>query len=166
MATKATHTKRLLKLADILAKFRPKKGIKFEMAVWGRHDVSHTPSPEEGFCGTAACALGHAAMDPAFRRAGLELKWTVLDHWYDFDAQRSVEDRPILDAEVCFGDEKGEYAGAAFFGLSVEEADDVFIETDATKAQVVKKLRAYAKQREELGNVEYGDTDDDGYYDN
>jgi hypothetical protein len=152
MATKATHTKRLLKLADILAKFRPKKGIKFDMAVWGRHDVSHVPSPQDGFCGTAACALGHGAMDPAFRRAGLKLWWTKLDRWYDCEKHCVVES-PTLDADVRFGGSHGEYAGAKFFGLSTEEAEDVFIETDVTKAQVTRKLRKYARRREELGGV-------------
>jgi hypothetical protein len=134
-----THTQRLLKLADILAKFRPTKGKRFDMSKWGEHDASHAPTPQDGFCGTAACALGHAAMDPGFRRAGLEMRWQLHGRVLSY-----------YGASIHFKTLEGEFAGAKFFGLSPDEACDVFLGARRSKNQVVAVLRQYAKKREEL----------------
>ncbi len=62
------NKRRLLKLADLLeADAKNKKGIKFDMYGWGR--VSDPDAPLS--CGTAACAMGLAALSGAFERAGL-----------------------------------------------------------------------------------------------
>src|SRR6266850_1647368 len=99
------HTKRLRKLARILEKHKnarsKSKGTKFNMEVWGLHDASHKPTLKEGFCGTTACALGHAAMDKEFAKAGLALQWEPSSFFDGF-----------LEAEVVFNDNIGEWAGA------------------------------------------------------
>ena len=145
--TRDMHTKRLLKLADILAKFRPTKGKTFNMGEWGRHDMSHHPEKEANFCGTAACALGHAAMDKNFRRAGLEMEWEA--SFYNNDGDYCGEPQ-AYQATIMFKGEENESAGAKFFGLSYDEACDIFLGTDATKKEVIAKLKKYAKRRKEL----------------
>jgi hypothetical protein len=147
--TQRLHTRRLLKLADILTKFRPVKGKKFDMTTWGRHALDHNPEKEANFCGTAACALGHAAMDKGFRRAGLKMVWDTTN--YDDNGFYYGEGMPqAYQANIYFNDAEGQNAGAAFFGLSYNEAYDVFLDFDCTKKEVIAKLKGYAKRREEL----------------
>lgn len=147
--TQQLHTQRILKLADILTKFKPVKGKKFDMSTWGSHAMDHHPEKEANFCGTAACALGHAALDKGFRRAGLRMTWKTTS--YGADGFYHGEDNPqSYEATIHFEDEEDENAGAKFFGLSYLEAYDVFLGTGATKKEVIAKLKGYAKRREEL----------------
>lgn len=142
------HTRRLLKLARILEEHKEprsrKKGTHFDMNQWFRHDGDHEPSVTEGFCGTVACALGHAAMDKGFQRQGLKLEISFVGG--------DPENKSYYTGDIIFNDSVNEGAGAAFFGLSDREADDVFLGAHRHKAAVVEVLRQYAKEREELGN--------------
>jgi hypothetical protein len=128
----ATRKRRLTKLADRLAKVQEER---FDMALWAAHNGEHSPE-EDNFCGTAACALGHAAMIPAFKRAGLGLDWFLRD-----------EGNPDKgwSAFVRFDGFDSEDAGAAFFGLSAEEANKLFLDTNATRKEVIKNIRKLAK---------------------
>lgn len=56
-------------------------------------------------CGFAACALGSAALYPPFKEAGLRLRLMAPQ----------------------YGDACGSNAGAKFFGISYQEARDVFL---------------------------------------
>ena len=82
-------------------------------------DVQKYPvKVEEGFCGTSACVLGHAALDPVFREQGL---YVELATFVGHNGSIRVDDTAIKydvfeDAE----------AGAAFFGLSETEAEVMF----------------------------------------
>src|SRR5438445_301971 len=70
VVTPATHTRRLLRLAEILRQHKDGDGVhgtEFNMRTFAEHDKSHKPTLKTNFCGTTACALGHAAMDPTFR---------------------------------------------------------------------------------------------------
>lgn len=58
------NKRRLLKLADILDKV-PRKHFDLGCFTNSLPENIHT-------CGTTACALGYAAVDPGFRRAGLK----------------------------------------------------------------------------------------------
>lgn len=163
-ACKRMHTRRLLKLADILAKHRERKngkGTIWNMGTWGTHkDVSHEPE-EVNFCGTIACALGHAAMDPGFRRAGLTLVWEehlVWKGWDEVNKQPLPSGTSEYIATVMFDDHDNEYAGAYFFGLSHDEAYNLFVGDLETKAEVIKELRRLAKHRKELDGEGYGNS--------
>lgn len=156
MATKKTHTARLLKLANILAKFRETrskdetKGIRFDMQTWLTHKGEHAPEPKDGFCGTAACALGHAALDPGFRRCGLKIEWEK-NVYAKFDDNGNIAGTTNdWEGTVHYRGLAGHCAGAEFFGLSHGEADDLFLGTHRTKREVVTRLRELAKDREEL----------------
>lgn len=72
------NKERLLKLADRLEKIPE---VKFDLRDWIDDDINpdlvekHTNEfgdvALEGFCGTVACVLGHAAFVPEFRELGL-----------------------------------------------------------------------------------------------
>lgn len=147
MATvaKRTHTWRLLKLANILAKFRPTRGRVFDMHQWGSHPVSnHKPGVKDNWCGTSACALGHAAMDSGFRRAGLGMRWKqayVCAPWQAVITLRGESPNRPYDCYLI---------GAEFFGLTESEAYDVFMGTHRTKTQVIQCLKSLAAVRDEL----------------
>lgn len=139
-AKQALHTKRLLRLADILTKV-PKD--KFDMETWGIHKGKHKPQ-EHNYCGTSACALGWAAMDKKFQADGLKMRWSIIDLSDEFN------DREHWRAEVTYRRCDGDLAGAKFFGLSYTEAATLFLDTEQTRAQVITRLRKYAKTRHEL----------------
>lgn len=69
------NKKRLLKLADLLeADAKKKKGVKFNLSLWGKVDVidpDQVPKTVKVDCGTTACAIGLACISGAFKRAGL-----------------------------------------------------------------------------------------------
>lgn len=64
----AVGRRRLLKLAELLeADAKNKKGIKFDLCLWGDAIDRKTPIS----CNTTACAMGLAVASGAFTRAGL-----------------------------------------------------------------------------------------------
>jgi hypothetical protein len=141
-----THTRRLRKLADILENLR--RGRRFSMGTWGVHGPEHHPD-ENCCCGTTACALGHAAMDPGFRRCGLRLEWGLSLGWERYYDGAGYAANVVL--KIKGRDElRGFDAGAEFFGLTQEEASFVFRAVNDTKRTVIRKLRALAADRMEL----------------
>jgi hypothetical protein len=100
---------------------------KFNQAVWAEHKLDGHAPPSENFCGTSACVLGHAAMIPAFRRAGLKLRWD----------KNTTEN--VWSAMVCYGRSKDGDAGKRFFGLSCSESHDLFI--DSWRSPRRRKIR-------------------------
>ena len=125
---------RLTTLADYLEKLPPNR--KFNMRTWGTHphNAGHTPQ-EKNYCGTSACALGHAAMIPKFERLGLTMNW-----------YQPFSDGSGFDwvAEVTYKDESDSYAGQLFFGLTGREAYNLFLATRSTRNKTIKKLRRLA----------------------
>jgi len=66
-----TGKNRLLKLAALLeADAKNKKGVKFDLGIWGRSDDPEL-TPVSVSCGTTACAVGLAVVSGAFKRSGL-----------------------------------------------------------------------------------------------
>ena len=145
---KAFHKKRLLKLVELLEKL-PRK--RFDYDHWVGSDWKGKPDLS---CGTTACAFGWATTIPSFRKAGLHLQ-----SGYDY-------------TDVIFKGRRGFWAASEFFGLSEEEAENLFspegsayymIETpfetpssylkdapgsDATPKQVAKHIRRFLKWKE------------------
>jgi len=99
-------------------------------------------------CGTTACALGWAATIPAFRKAGLKLVVDVSTHYPDpFWDEDEDEDEDEIDRETgltagksyrLIGDVyykpnsdcmpySGISAGAAFFGITYEQSQYLFL---------------------------------------
>lgn len=79
----ALAKRRLTKLADFMDAL-PKKAAKhFAMLTWVNHDGAHEHFERGSVldqddlmtCGTTACALGWATTIPAFKKAGLGMKW-------------------------------------------------------------------------------------------
>jgi hypothetical protein len=132
------HTRRLLKLADILEKLPDDN---FDMGQWGEHEGRHKPK-QDNYCGTVACVLGWASLDPGLRRQGLKGLWTH-SRYYDntISSSLSVEFDGLRDAD----------AGKEFFGLSDEEKIQLFFD-DKTREEAIEMLRELAVNREELAN--------------
>jgi len=96
------NTDRLKHLQDVL--WRVVKGgspVPFNMSYWALHPL--------GFdCATAACAFGHAALDPEFQRQGLGLERVV-----NADKQGAADG----ELTVVFQGESGWNAARRFFGI-------------------------------------------------
>lgn len=130
--TPELRRKRLLRLATYLVNLPPQ--VKFDMTSWGEHAKAHEPV-KDNYCGTSACALGHAGMIPEFNRAGLRLEW----HKRTREEQQAYK-QPKWFAIPTFGDATEKEAGRLFFGLSDQESDHLFYATDDNRDTVVLKL--------------------------
>lgn len=137
--SKKLRRERLLTLAHALIDTDDER---FDMHHWGRHVGDHKPAAKN-FCGTSACALGTAALIPKFKREGLRIDWLELEE--DADGNK------IYDANVLYGRHEGEHAGAAFFGLTREEAHALFLDTGASRSDTVAKLLLLADGQEITG---------------
>jgi hypothetical protein len=137
---------RLVTLAKYLA---PIKEEKFDIDSWGDHDgpvdkndlkvmgikklsedegkaVCVTADQLDNACGTTACALGHAATIPEFRRKGLRLEFIFeANDYYNEGLTVGVVDSGVIlrKGDETFHDFE---AGEIFFGLSSEEAEELF----------------------------------------
>lgn len=106
------NKRRLLKLADLLeADAKNKKGIKFNLFVWGEGEGR--PGIH---CGTMACAMGLAALSGAFRRAGLRTRIVQFGDG-------------AWDMGVKLGGLGGTEAASALFDIDREAADWLFTPT-------------------------------------
>ena len=140
-----TRLRRLNKLAELLEGITDKKH--FKMETWAEHngsprafadDAPHLEADGRFGCGTAACALGYAALHPSFRRSGLKLG--AADHWMH---------GPIWAPE--FEGLFGFAAGEAFFGLTGDDARSIFDPSAGagkTPKQVAKRVRKLIRQYE------------------
>jgi hypothetical protein len=104
------NTERLLKLADLLeADAKNKKGIKFDLGLWGFSD----DGPASISCGTSACAVGLAVLSGAFKSDGLtnyygDLSGRICPSFDDVDGFEAVErlfNISNLEANFLFLDE-------------------------------------------------------------
>lgn len=149
----------LLRVADLLEGKGPykNKGVKpenFDMGVFAR-----TASPNEEYiqlnpkseaaktlgdtyvpvkqCGFAACACGHAGLDKWFRQRGFKVELSVIDgNYYQ---------------ELTYKGEIGFEAAQAFFGLSEQEAEHLFMDRNAktqnTRSAVAARIREFVKNK-------------------
>jgi len=141
------NKRRLLKLADVLdADAKNKKGIKFNLFLWGRvTDESDVVS-----CGTTACAAGLAAISGVFAKQGLSYRVRKDQMSDQFDLRITLNGRcrngPTYD---------GSFLNIKrFFGLSVTEAEFIFtprpyneagLPTEGAKGEraVAKRIRKF-----------------------
>jgi hypothetical protein len=143
-----TSAYRLNVLANFLA-YEVKKR-KFHLDKWVDRTDHNFETPREVIkslqkkgCGTTACAVGWAATIPEFRELGLNLRfadWGIDVTYKDFDG--------------------GSTAAMAFFKLSIEEVDELFMPSAYTrndekpsKKNVVAKLRQYARLKSKAANA-------------
>lgn len=138
------QVKRLKKLIAILRRVEAREkalarrgveSMKFDMSTWGwgRHGKIGL---SESLCGTSACALGWAATDKGFRKAGLRLEFsdTYADGYGGAGIvfKRKKADAPVYDAD----------AGAAFFGLTGEESGHIFLSSEDGVPAAVERIRS------------------------
>lgn len=122
--------RRLLKLADLLeADAKNKKGIKFDLGMWGLADDETKPVS----CGTTACAIGLAVASGAFKSDGLSSR-------NDFDLTPRFAGKQSWDAVQ------------ALFSLGHREASFLFMDTfysadlragAAAEREVAKRIRDF-----------------------
>lgn len=133
----ALTVKRLTRMRDEIKQSSTVSNRKFLMSTWGRHKGDHKP-PAANYCGTAACALGHAAIVPEFRRAGLTLRW----HKYNKNWEAEV----LYKTNDGYGYYTGHCAGAEFFGITYAEASDLFLTTNRPKKEVIAEINRLIEQ--------------------
>lgn len=130
------NKRKLLKLADLLEKDAANpKGVKFDIRTWGSSNKEPNVS-----CGTAACAMGLAALSGAFR--GLKAKPA-----YCFWEPDTNYITPWFD------DHEGMDAASALFDIRYEEAEWLFDPTSYSASRqtgkrgelaVAKRIRDFA----------------------
>ena len=130
-----TGKNRLLKLAALLeADAKNKKGVKFDLGIWGRSDDPEL-TPVSVSCGTTACAVGLAVVSGAFKRSGL---YNTAD--LPGRISPSFDNRVGFDAVEAFFDLTGEEAGFLF-------SDDFYPVSFRTGAKgerfVAKRIRQF-----------------------
>lgn len=89
MALSKTAERRLTKLVEYMESLPKSADDHFSMKTWMTHEANgHDHGIKDGdpvkpehyhLCGTTACAMGHAAQMPYFKRLGLRMVWWVED---------------------------------------------------------------------------------------
>jgi len=127
---------RLLKLADLLeADAANRKGIKFDLGLWG--SIDRLDDEVSVSCGTTACAMGLAVVSGAFKRAGLI---------------NGAFTKDIIFPEMKGSGLGGIQAAAELFDIEVGEASYLFFDTEypyekrrgaAGERYVAKRIRKF-----------------------
>lgn len=142
---------RLKKLAEILRGLKLKENeLEFDMGGWVSREfypevsrektelviqngqcktVKTKEVVEEGFCKTAACILGHASLAPEFNKLGLKVT---------FSSEQMTEkltEHGYLRAKISYRGQTDFEAGASFFDLSQDEAEELFYGDFSTPKQ-------------------------------
>lgn len=140
--------------------FKEKK-ITFDMWEWGtkQYDLKTTKKiigkkkvPIKELCGSAACALGSAAIYPPFIKQGLHLKEDEISVKINYD--RKVPELEYYFSFVpSYKRETHKYAGAKFFGITDNEADNLFMtinyeESIITTKDVAERVKKLIKKYE------------------
>jgi hypothetical protein len=119
---KPTKIRRLTHLITVLERAELRDPTDPSLRVFNMNDWAWPTG-----CGTAACALGEAGFDPVFRKAGLMTETGPHGGW------------------VFYKDESGFDAGAEFFGISYEDACDLFSPESYDDEDDVKPKHVIAK---------------------
>jgi hypothetical protein len=120
------HVERLTKLAELLDRVEAEKKP-FDIWFWYTPNTNHP-------CGFAACAVGHAMVDPWFISQGLTKNYEHNNgpHYNDKYEMEAVQE---------------------FFSLSSTDADTLFAaecyDYDPTAADVAAKIRQYLARDQE-----------------
>lgn len=128
------NKERMERLAEVLRGVIAERKA-FNMLLWagaaGNAARHYMVGDAEESCGTACCAFGHAALDPALRAQGLGLR--VETHEGEF-IEVSTPDRlaaamrqaDVRYAEPHFEGREGTNAAEAFFGLGYDAVRHLF----------------------------------------
>ena len=129
---KKHHIDRLEKLYNFLGTIKPKK---FYWGEWGLNNGYCDKTPDLNACGTTACALGWAGSMPEFRKRGLKLVWDP--NWEESNVEFVDKDENLFFGEI---------AGAEFFGLTIDEAIELFIPEDVSPEAYNMPLGRYRRK--------------------
>jgi len=140
MAINLERCRMFAKLLDKLS-IDPLPGTQFNMNHWGKLRGES--------CGTAACALGHAALFEPFQKEGLEMKGDK--YWNEgYKTVKTPEDmKSYNDFQVCYKGLSAYEAGYAFFGIPKPDSTEYSFfyprRNNSTPADVARNLRAIVK---------------------
>ena len=129
---KKYHIKRLEKLYAFLGTVKP---VKFNFGSWAENNNEPYKEPDLNVCGSTACALGWAGSMPEFRKRGLKLVWD--QNWEEANVEY------VDKHDDWFGAER---AGAVFFGLSYDEACELFIPDESENRPSDMPLSQYRRR--------------------
>ncbi|PHS61030.1 MAG: hypothetical protein COB09_18965 [Thalassobium sp.] len=137
---------RLTMLADMLDRHDELFKVVFDIRQWGSEAIHYeTKQHEPELCGSAACALGSAAMYPPFMKQGLRLRYDSTGFMVRKDSNVLKEDvTPFYDGHADF------MAGSWFFGITGGESCELFDGdeygyTKVTAAMVAERVRKLIK---------------------
>ena len=148
---------RLTKLADYLRDNVPNQRfdldtfVNHEKDIFGRKEDLKTVRKElkEGFCGTTACAVGHACMMPEFQKKGMRVRIVDSSGWGSSEGNYLAATFKDKDGNIFEGFE----AAQKFFKISEDRAEKLFSPdgynhggwgpSNVSKSQVVKAIRDY-----------------------
>lgn len=140
----AAGRKRLLKLSGLLmADARKRKGVKFDLETWAKpsstgwsehYKSREAAKPNQG-CGTAACAVGLACLNPTFNKQGLT-----------FAVKKIGFLEPQYMAVPALGRRRDWSAVLTFFALKPKEAMFLFVSNSYRKSKGAAAERAVAKR--------------------
>jgi hypothetical protein len=128
------NVERLTHLLEIMEGVRDRQ-LSFNIGAWLTHPpASQSPKePKDQWCGTTACALGYAALDPIFSEAGLKIKFDgrIIDTLEEFntivhDGTKNRRGIGVWDVSISYNGEIAYEAGAAFFGISDQASEWLF----------------------------------------
>jgi hypothetical protein len=151
------NEERLLKTAELLEHLALNRqlDVNFCMSYWGTYN---SKSVRDHPCGTSACAIGFAALDPWFQKEGLELyaftevgddpdcKLSSIEEFNDFlRAHPRAECTPKFEGHVDMS------AVRTFYGISYEDANCLFgINNPDDPAKIAAEIRALVTSHKEV----------------
>lgn len=158
------NRERLELLIDVLSKVPPPQ---FDIGTWGMHHK----------CGTVACALGWAALDPRMNEQGLMMFYATQDGDYPYMQQIGAEQIAALPpdtdydvfmpgivedstSQLIIPRFTGMFAAANFFDITIATTHDLF----TSGGHVIKPIDVINKIEDLLQHGErdhYGPEDED-----
>ena len=143
MYTKQQLKTRINRLSVLAAHLKNVSNKKFNLGYWVGHEYNYerTSNVEivkavcDHSCGTTACALGHAASIPSFRRAGLK-------YFVEYDG-----------ADILYKNSHNFVAGEHFFNISLEDSRYLFSPDEYNngrkgKSYVIRRIEALIRKSE------------------
>lgn len=140
------------------------RGVSFDLGNWAQKisdlveaklfnkQIGKAPQ-EKTICGSAACALGSAALYDPFIKQGLKLVANSIDA-IEKEGAEIPEYEYELEFIPTYRGFKQEQAGAKFFGITDEESSNIFMpwnytQSNPTPKDVAKRVKSLINQYQE-----------------
>ena len=131
---------RLLNVAKSLREAPVPKA--FNMAMWVHDDVHKLQDGTKFDCGTPACALGHYASRRDLQKT-FEIQVSSTDLGFGETEKRAKLVDTKTGSRVYFGDTVGGFTVEKHFGITTEQAEELFGESGCGNAKTPKDAAKY-----------------------